>query len=698
MPNGYLVTLGDSELGVGDTISGALITFQTDLNLGAGDWEWSGTWGGSTYTNEQEPGVYYLATDGNVYFVPDFGPVDTLTASTVVSSPAYIEGTSGADVIAGDGDAEIIDAQEGNDTVTAGSGDDTVRGGAGDDDISGNAGADEINAGTGNDSVSGGSEADTIEGGGGSDTLEGDSGADVISGGSGSDAIDGGTGDDTIYGDQDPATTSTNETLVWEDVAANNTDVSGGFTVRTGEIDVAVSITNDGALSDALIDATTTQYTEAGEPFDTTSALEIEGNGGADTATIRVDFDAPDDTDYLSQAANISFRINDIDTGTWTDVITVNAFDAGGLPVTVTLTPEGTNFTQTGNTITSAEANGDAEDASGSILVEIAGPASYFEIIYENDNTGGQRMWVTDINFDTVVPADGDDTLTGGTGADDMFGGGGNDLVYVADGDDAYGEEGDDTFILTDLGETNANIFIDGGSGGESAGPGGGDTIQLNGQASLTDVNFDALDPTSGTITLTDGTLVTFNNVENIICFTPGTMIDTPRGPRAIESLRPGDVVLTRDNGPQVVRWTGARTVPGVGDFAPIQLSGAAIPDATAPLLVSPQHRLLFSGYDAELLFGEREVLVAAKHLIDGRDVRAMPCPAVTYIHVMFDRHEIITANGIHTESFYAADQSLEALGDASRDELFQLFPELKFSPNGPTARRALKAYEATLL
>jgi len=82
MPDGYLVDLGaNGQLDDGDVISGALVTFTTATNLGAGSWSWSGTWSGSNFTNAQEPGTYFLATDGNVYFVPAFGPVDTLTTA-----------------------------------------------------------------------------------------------------------------------------------------------------------------------------------------------------------------------------------------------------------------------------------------------------------------------------------------------------------------------------------------------------------------------------------------------------------------------------------------------------------------------------------------------------------------------------------------------------------------------------------------
>ncbi|MEL6701756.1 MAG: Hint domain-containing protein, partial [Pseudomonadota bacterium] len=358
------------------------------------------------------------------------------------------------------------------------------------------------------------------------------------------------------------------------------------------------------------------------------------------------------------------------------------------------LTPENTSNTTSDNTVTAGVANGGPDDASGSILVTIAGPVSSFDIIYENDSTGGQRMWVSDIHFDTVPNPDGDDILSGGTGADDIFGGGGNDTISVADGDDAFGEDGDDTFILTDLGETNSAITIDGGEGGET----GGDTIQLGGLAGLDDVTYDVGNPESGTITLTDGTVVTFSNIENIICFTPGAMISTPFGPRPVETLQAGDLVLTRDAGPQPIRWIGQRTVAATGDFAPVSIAGAALPHATAPLLVSPQHRMLFTGYRAELLFGEREVFVAAKHLVDGRDVTFQPQAQVTYIHLMFDTHQIIEANGEPTESLHIGDETLAALSPGSREEVFSLFPQLRSHHGFPTARRALRRYEAALL
>jgi len=58
--------------------------------------------------------------------------------------------------------------------------------------------------------------------------------------------------------------------------------------------------------------------------------------------------------------------------------------------------------------------------------------------------------------------------------------------------------------------------------------------------------------------------------------------------------------------------------VPGRGRLAPVRLRPGVLTGLERDLVVSPQHRVMFNGYRAELLFGEREVLVPARHLVDG--------------------------------------------------------------------------------
>ncbi|MEO0654902.1 MAG: Hint domain-containing protein [Pseudomonadota bacterium] len=179
-------------------------------------------------------------------------------------------------------------------------------------------------------------------------------------------------------------------------------------------------------------------------------------------------------------------------------------------------------------------------------------------------------------------------------------------------------------------------------------------------------------------------------------CFTPGTLIDTAAGLRRVETLRPGDLVKTADHGMQPVRWTGRRVVPGQGEFAPIRIGAGALGNARA-LEVSPQHRMVVSGWRAEMATGSREVLVAAKHLVNGDTIYRRPCRAVSYVHLLFDRHEIIFAEGIATESFLPGAQTLPE-DDAAHAEIVALFPELAALGTAawPAARPILKGYEAT--
>ncbi|MDC1296695.1 Hint domain-containing protein [Octadecabacter sp.] len=258
--------------------------------------------------------------------------------------------------------------------------------------------------------------------------------------------------------------------------------------------------------------------------------------------------------------------------------------------------------------------------------------------------------------------------------------------------------------MLEDLGETsNGTITIDGGSGDETIG--GGDTLQLGDLGVLTQAVKDTFvdDGTgsfSGSVTLDDGTILNFSEIENIICFTPQTRIATPLGLVAIEDLEVGDMVVTRDHGLQPIRWIEGRNVPAIDRFAPIRIRKNVLAGQDRDLIVSPKHRVLFQGYRAELLFGESEVLVSAKHLVDGLDVTQDEAEMVTYVHMLFDQNEVIYAEGAATESFHPGDIGFSAVGEQDREELFAIFPELRADQHayGNTARRCLKSHEAQLI
>ena len=173
-----------------------------------------------------------------------------------------------------------------------------------------------------------------------------------------------------------------------------------------------------------------------------------------------------------------------------------------------------------------------------------------------------------------------------------------------------------------------------------------------------------------------------------VVCFVAGARLATPDGPRPVEQLRPGDLVVTRDNGPRPLRWIGRRRVRAAGRFAPVEFLAGAIGNA-APFRVSPQHRVLLTGWRAELHFGEPEILVPAIALVDDHRVLRKPGGVVDYVHILFDRHEIVGIEGALAESLYPGPVALSGLDAAARDEVLELFPELAGGTQayGPMAR-----------
>ena len=194
---------------------------------------------------------------------------------------------------------------------------------------------------------------------------------------------------------------------------------------------------------------------------------------------------------------------------------------------------------------------------------------------------------------------------------------------------------------------------------------------------------------------------------QDVICFTSDTMIATPDGARPITTLGPGDLVETRDNGPQPLRWIGQSAISGLAlrhypHLRPIRLRAGAL-GRGAPhedLCVSPAHRVLIRGPRARDLFNCDEVLARARDLVDyQRIVPDLALHGVCYIHLMFDAHQILSANGLPTESFHPALASAETLRQ-HRESLRQISEDLFCNPAsfGPTARRCLLPGEAALL
>jgi hypothetical protein len=230
-----------------------------------------------------------------------------------------------------------------------------------------------------------------------------------------------------------------------------------------------------------------------------------------------------------------------------------------------------------------------------------------------------------------------------------------------------------------------------------------GQQVQLNADGTVTvigDGDTEQVTFTYGVESSTGASDTGLVTVDSVPCFVAGTRIRTAEGEVPVEHLRPGDMVLTRDEGAQPLRWSGSRTVAATGDFAPIRIAAGAFGQHDE-LWLSPLHRVLVRDALAELLFGESEVLVAARDLVNDRTVRRVAGGEVSYVHLMFDRHQVVWSQGLQTESFLPGPQTAHSFEAAIVAEICALFPEIDPATGagyGPAARRTLRPFEARLL
>lgn len=154
------------------------------------------------------------------------------------------------------------------------------------------------------------------------------------------------------------------------------------------------------------------------------------------------------------------------------------------------------------------------------------------------------------------------------------------------------------------------------------------------------------------------------------VSFSRGTHITLSGGQqRRIEDLAVGDRVLTRDDGPQAIRWIGQTTLRAVGDFAPVVIRKGALHNEN-DLLLSPDHRIFVYQRQDRLGAGRSEVLVKVRHLVNGTSVVREDGGFVDYFQLMFDDHQIIYAEGIAAESLLIDQRTRPALPRAATASL----------------------------
>ncbi len=703
-----------------------------------------------------------IADDITVTFTgAEAGTLTDGVSTTTFAEIEQMQMGTGSDSVIGSTGAENIIGNAGNDTILGGGGNDTVFSGLDNDSVEGGAGDDSIVTSDGTDYADGGTGDDELDGGAGNDSLIGGDGADGISGGAGNDTIVAGAGDVVLGGDDDDlievdATATdglgalTADLVV--DAGAGGTDTDtldlSGYASYTNLVRVADGDGNSYSgkvdVTDAFGNTVTVTFTEIESLILPPSDGIVSGTAGDDTIDAayvgdpHLDMvDNGDATGNFGEA--VGSDADSVEAGSGADLVEAGAGDdtvdggegddtldggtgadsvtGGDEDDTLLLSDGFGNDTLVGGE--RAELTGDTLDAGGvtgsGLVVTMTGDeagtatdgadtAQFSEIENFTLTDQGDSFDGSGDSLGLVVDgAGGDDTLAGGSGADELRGGLGADRISLGSGDEAEGGDGDDTFVISPSDFLGTDAKLSGGETGETD----GDMLVVNSfQAVVTPTGAE-----SGTVTFQDGSTVHYHEIETVVvtCFTPGTRIKTARGEVDAEQIAKGDWVLTRDNGYQQVTWSGRRDLDAADlsrtpEFAPVFIPAGALGPSCPErdMVVSPQHRVMMSSPETQLLFAEDEVLVAAADLVGRFGIRRMRgARQASYIHFMFNQHELVMSDGIWTESFQPGQAALRSMDNAQRDEILALFPALasdQVTAAFEAARPTLKHYQTRLL
>ncbi len=259
--------------------------------------------------------------------------------------------------------------------------------------------------------------------------------------------------------------------------------------------------------------------------------------------------------------------------------------------------------------------------------------------------------------------------------------------VFVSD----TGYEANDSFQVTLLTDSGEELLVDFGESELEAASEEFQTISFDLPAGATFAQLVVSSDTNAS-----GETIFFDNLViegDLICFVSGTRIETAAGVRAVEDLQPGDEVRTL-RGFKPLLWVGCSTILPREAQQPVLFRKGSWLGNTHDLRVSPAHRMLVQGWQAQALFGTDEVLVAARDLVNEETIVGAPVAAVTYWHLMFEDHELLRAEGCWSESLQLGETALDSMSEATRAEVRAVALDMDM----PVVRPALTSAEARAL
>ncbi|WP_212524101.1 Hint domain-containing protein [Actibacterium sp. MT2.3-13A] len=185
--------------------------------------------------------------------------------------------------------------------------------------------------------------------------------------------------------------------------------------------------------------------------------------------------------------------------------------------------------------------------------------------------------------------------------------------------------------------------------------------------------------------------------------FARGTLIQTPRGPVAVEDLVPG-IPISVDGEDLPLLWVGSMTVfPNLpeqpeenGHLTRITADAFGLGRPMPDLLLGARARLMFRHSRCEALLGRRSAFAPARAFIDGMSaIQITPAAPVAVFHLALERQAVLRANGVEVESFHPGTSADQMMGREALDLLLSLFPHARgLSDFGPMPYPRLTAFE----
>ncbi|MFZ5755551.1 MAG: VCBS domain-containing protein [Pseudomonadota bacterium] len=388
----------------------------------------------------------------------------------------YLDGGAGADKLYGQGGNDEILGGADNDEVAGGAGDDDIGGGTGNDLIYGDAsdaaldpgehGHDDIDAGDGDDIVYGNGGNDVLLGGLGNDQLHGGLGDDTVDGGAGNDVIlvsagadilGGGAGDDqfVVNGESDDAHAfisggAGTDYLILEGIDLGQLSLKDGELVLYGP---GWTLALDGSVYDGTAESNIEYVQIGGSAYSLqllvdTLGFDVEGSDdddviGGSSGSDNIYPGQGDDIIVVTPGDTLGDMTADVSNNDWIIV-------SGGMPWYIL--PAGVENGWVGGNWSYGIPVGDFPGGNGSLASAFKGTHSTgTEVLYGNllGNTllgaNGSESLYGEGGNDKLYGYAGHDYLRGGSGFDILNGGSGADTLQ--------GDEGSDTYIIDDAGD-----------------------------------------------------------------------------------------------------------------------------------------------------------------------------------------------------------------------------------------------------